>query len=413
MAYYLPITPALLGRRVENAPLDDFDLTRPGNRHWRAAENEVAVMGPPPVVMSPHVSYEDLVFNAGHRPRFHQNSGIASVTKLDDVYFDSTNFMLFTREHLFVEPYTRLDATSDLSRIDWASTATVAPFTDNVMVCERADNVTGEAQQTLFLDHTMFDRARRVEVPCLLFGNHGAMVYYHWLLEGVTRGWFLERFPQLRDLPRLLPANQPGYIHDTLHCHGVDASRTAGYDGGIYHFKTLIVPSYLTPLQDAGRRSIDYLRRCGPKEREEGLPRRFYISRADAVTRQIGNEAEILAALKPLGVEPLSLGGMPFARQAALFRDAELIVAPHGGGLANIAYAENAAMVELSPRRWHPCFWHLANLSNTRHFMVMARSELQRQARHPYIFRTGTNPMRMEFNVGEVLAAVEAALAAR
>lgn len=410
MAHYIPINPSLLGRHCRHASLDDFDITSPGNRYWEVAGNEVATMPGLPTIMSSHVSHEELVFDAGHRPRFHQNSGVASITKLEDVYFDATNFMLFTRDTLFIEPYTHLDVNSRLDRIDWASTATVAPFTDNIMVCDQRDNRTGAGREVVFLDHDMFARARRVEHPCLLLAIHGTSVYYHWLIEGLARTWYLHAFPQLMNIPRLLPINPPGYVLDTLRGYGVSEEHSAWFDGGIYHFKTLIVPSYLTPLQDAGRRSVDYLRKRAPVVDAGDLPRRFYISRNDAVTRQIGNEAAILAALEPYGVRPLSLTGMPFAKQVALFREAELVVAPHGGGLANLVYGRDTAVVELSPRRWHPCFWHLTGLVGARHAMVMASSELQRQARHPYIFRTGTNPIRMEFDVGEVVAAVEAVL---
>lgn len=411
MPMYTPISLSLFGRHCEVAPSGDRDFARPGNRHWIVAPNETAIMGRMPTVASPHVSLTDLFFDAGHRPRLQQESGVASLTRLEDVYFDANFHLLFTRDTLFIEAVTKLDLHSSLDEVNWASTDTIFPFTDNVMICERQDNVTKAREKAFFIDAELYERAKPIELPCLLLANHGSSVYYHWLLEGLSRTWFLHEYPELADLKLLMPRALLQFNMESLLYYGIGENRIAGFDGGIYHFKTLFVPSFLASRQDASRRTVDYLR-SRMHRGGGGGPKRFYISRSDAITRQVTNEAAITEALARFGVEVVSLIGMPFAEQVALFRDAELVVAPHGGGLANIAYCrEGTAVVELSQRRWHPCFWHLSNLASCRHHMVMATSETQRLARHPYVFRTGTNPMRMEFDVGQVVAAVEAALA--
>lgn len=413
MSYYVSVTPSLLGRYCETDAAAAFDPERSGNRYCEAAASEVTVMDRLPILATDHTSYDDLFANAGHRPRLRQDSGVPSLSRLEDIYFDSTNFFLFTRDHLFIEPFTRLDARSSLETVNWASTDTIAPFSDNLMVCDQQDNLTGAVHKNYYVQGDLFDRARRVEETCVLLANHGTTVYYHWLLEGLTRTWYLERFPELNRYRLLMPGVIPQYAGESLSHYGVSSDRLAQLDGGIYHFKTLLVPSLLVPCQDASPRSITYLQRHAPQVTNSSLPRRFYITRTDAITRQVGNEAAILAALAPLGVVPVQLSGMSFAEQVALFRQAELIVAPHGGGLANMAYGQGAAVVELSPRRWHPCFWYLSNLTAGRHIMVVAVNELQRLARHPYVFRTGTNPLRMEFDPAHVVAGVEIALSGR
>lgn len=106
---------------------------------------------------------------------------------------------------------------------------------------------------------------------------------------------------------------------------------------------TLLVPSYpafRTPLQ---RWVKEFFRSRFPTKAPPS--RRLYISRADAKWRKVLNENELVGKLTPLGVEPVVLGGMKMKDQIALFQQAELIVAPHGAGLANLAFCQPATKV--------------------------------------------------------------------
>jgi len=66
--------------------------------------------------------------------------------------------------------------------------------------------------------------------------------------------------------------------------------------------------------------------------------RRLLISRRDSQWRRIGNEAEIVDVLRPLGFEVIVPGELAFADQIAAFRDATHVIAPHGAGLTNVLW---------------------------------------------------------------------------
>jgi len=84
-----------------------------------------------------------------------------------------------------------------------------------------------------------------------------------------------------------------------------------------------------------------------------GRRRRLYIDRRGAPNRRLVNETEVIAALARFVVQPVSLDGATLADLAALFADAELVVAPHGAGLANIVFApHDCRVVELLPDRY-------------------------------------------------------------
>jgi hypothetical protein len=76
-----------------------------------------------------------------------------------------------------------------------------------------------------------------------------------------------------------------------------------------------------------------------------GESRRIYISRNDARLRRVLNERRLLPMLQALGFERAVLGDLPIARQVALFRQADIVVAPHGAGLAHIAWCKPGTKV--------------------------------------------------------------------
>jgi hypothetical protein len=98
-------------------------------------------------------------------------------------------------------------------------------------------------------------------------------------------------------------------------------------------------------------------------DRPSRRDRRLLISRREASYRRIGNEAALLDALRPLGFEAVALETLPLTEQAALLHDADAVVAPHGAGLTNLLYAQNAAVVELFP-----------NPVVTPHYLLLAAS---------------------------------------
>ena len=78
--------------------------------------------------------------------------------------------------------------------------------------------------------------------------------------------------------------------------------------------------------------------------------------------RRVKNEAELVAALEPLGFEAVDPGVLAPAEQVRAFAEAEYIVGPHGARLTNLAFAApGAAVIELFAHDYvNECFWALA-----------------------------------------------------
>jgi len=82
----------------------------------------------------------------------------------------------------------------------------------------------------------------------------------------------------------------------------------------------------------------------------EESAKRIYVSRDDARLRRVLNEKSFTPRLEALGFQRAVLGDLPIARQIALFRQAEIVVAPHGAGLAHIAWCKpGTRIIEFFP----------------------------------------------------------------
>jgi hypothetical protein len=73
---------------------------------------------------------------------------------------------------------------------------------------------------------------------------------------------------------------------------------------------------------------------------------RIYISRRDASNRQETKTERLLTEqLSRHGFESVVLTGMKFVDQVSLFRNAEVVLAPHGAGLANLVFCSPGTRV--------------------------------------------------------------------
>jgi hypothetical protein len=198
--------------------------------------------------------------------------------------------------------------------------------------------------------------------------------YWHWLMEGLVHAVRLDEVGLLAALNRLIicaDASVPRVIAESLQAVGIDdAIVFATPDAFDWSATELVVPMRApgfgglvdeTDSSDLGEIRIQNAkydngpdmravrRRLGLERARRPRPwRRLFVSRRDATKRRIANEAALLTALRPLGFEPIVPGGLTFAEQVTMFSSAELVVGPHGAGLANALFMpRGSAVLEL------------------------------------------------------------------
>lgn len=189
-----------------------------------------------------------------------------------------------------------------------------------------------------------------VEEEAVLLG--GGPNWSHGVLDWASKLAVLERFPELERLPVLVSGDIPRSILDLMEMLGLERGRLVTLPpDAVVAARRLWLPSLTHAYQKTAPMHVEFLRRrlAGAMAEGPARPRRrIFLSRRQAGYRMLLNEAEVLAALAPLGVEPVVPDGLSMAEQVALFASAELIVGPIGGGSAAIAFAPpGAAYVEL------------------------------------------------------------------
>src|SRR5262245_9398962 len=221
-----------------------------------------------------------------------------------------------------------------------------------------------------WLHHSCFKR-RRIPVIKELNGWYATVTYptskayFHWMMDSLPRMRLLTQYMGLLD-GLMVPEGHTAFHEQSLEALGIPRAKLIplGPDSH-YRVRHLFVPKYF-----AWYNPPDWLHQWFKQAflANAELPapaqsrKRIYISRADAGHRRVTNEPEVIAFLQSLDFEIFTLANMPFLDQARLFFEADLVVAPHGAGLANLVFCRpGARIVEIFTPTWMPpCFYTLA-----------------------------------------------------
>jgi capsular polysaccharide biosynthesis protein len=193
--------------------------------------------------------------------------------------------------------------------------------------------------------------------------------YYHWICEVLPRLWMLKTAHN--DGVVILPDyfSKYKFAIDALNLLGVKYLLTERQYS--HRFKTLAtvdtepkwgnaVPAIIDSMVKAVKTALQ-LPKVNPH-------RKVYISRAKAPSRKISNEAELLPHLQEAGFEIVYAEELSFAEQVKLFHETSVLLAIHGGGMANVVFMQpftkileiRAADIKANPL----CYWRLANILN-------------------------------------------------
>jgi hypothetical protein len=221
---------------------------------------------------------------------------------------------------------------------------------------------------TVLIDEAALDAAPRLRGPHVSIVNGNAINYYHWTIDGLLPLFILR--PYLPpDVTLLMPqtlldcAGTPGQVDHmaALRAWGMDDMKMVVAPPPVCHVEEIYWLDHGSPLDfpaavfHAARAAV--LGRLGPPDFiAPGAKRRIYIPRRGI--RRVANEAAVEHALRPYGFESILMENYPPAEQISMFRDAEMVVGPHGAGLSNIMFcAPGARVMEFMPQQEYRSFF--------------------------------------------------------
>ena len=190
--------------------------------------------------------------------------------------------------------------------------------------------------------------------------------YYHWLTQCIpSMFWALAACNQA-DTLFALPSLTPWQEH-ALALAGMSELERYPVDSRQQYAVAQL--SYTTFTQGASTyrpsdKAAEVFRLIRSRVTRDSTPANsvIYVSREDAASRRMENEAEVTAALKAEGVDIVVPSRYSIEAQIATFSGAKAVIGPHGAGLTNIVFCEPGATLYeiMADNKPNPCYANLA-----------------------------------------------------
>ncbi|WP_368417355.1 DUF563 domain-containing protein [Falsiroseomonas sp.] len=173
--------------------------------------------------------------------------------------------------------------------------------------------------------------------------------YFNWTLRYASRIGLYQAQTEAKRL--LIPRLSKRYIADTLEFLGVPQQECHSIEGPVLCERLKIVSPVALGRYEISPLITDTLRghsRVASLWRSEKKP--LYIPRRNVAMRLVTNQTAVEAELTAHGFRIFDNAAHSVQEQVKAFRNASMIVAPHGAGLSNIVYCDpDTPVIELVP----------------------------------------------------------------
>lgn len=196
--------------------------------------------------------------------------------------------------------------------------------------------------------------SEHIDLACSLV-NYWSRLYAHWISEGLTRLESLEYYSQKtgRKPVLIIDKDPPLWKIKSLESMGYRPEDCIQWNGYRAKVNELVICS---KRREEGRVSI---KACyWVRERilsnidSYGISQvtfspNIFISRKKSNARRIINEEEVINTLAEMDFVTYVLEDINWQEQVKIFAQAKIIVAPHGAGLTNMIFSQNATIIEI------------------------------------------------------------------
>lgn len=239
--------------------------------------------------------------------------------------------------------------------------------------------------------HTVFEiesmpELTYVDLTVAVIAAQAPANYYHWMLEIVPRIKML-RDSKVRFDKLYVPYLRFNFQWESLGKLGfTEKDLIFGYQDVYIQAARVVAPSLVNYKCSTNPPwAIRFLRDVFLPGDNNGLPqkKRLYISRKDVTTdwarRYIINAGEVWAYLQSKGFDKVVLEDLPLEEQVKLFNSAEIVLGPHGAGLANLVFCRPGTKVFefFHPELLDQAYWFLSDqLKLEHHCLTTSLDEL-------------------------------------
>ena len=175
--------------------------------------------------------------------------------------------------------------------------------------------------------------------------------------------------------------------------------------GDLLHLERTLVPKHKVRFIGS---TIQFFQDVAARSGKGTGQRRIYISRKLTSARRVTNDDAVVDMVRDFGFEPVCLEQKPLSEQITIFREADVIIGPHGAGFANIVFSRSGTtlleFLQESAKYKVPLFSELTALAGGRHAVLLTKPEIN--PNHP----GHAGNMDMSVNCKELQAALKSLL---
>lgn len=205
--------------------------------------------------------------------------------------------------------------------------------------------------------------------------THAPTNYAHWLLEALPRLAVLDRFPP--DMRIIVPSHLQVWQETSLRWLGL-LDRCRRTSETYIELENYYFSGAPTMIVCYSPYSVNFLRThlLPHGSSTTQTPKRFFLKRSGQL-RSLVNAGEVEAFFQKAGWDVVDTGAMRLEEQIALFRNAEVIVAVHGAGVANIVWASpGCKLLELVPENYlNGCYEWMAYVLGVEYRYELCRAD--------------------------------------
>ena len=190
--------------------------------------------------------------------------------------------------------------------------------------------------------------------------------YYHWIVGTVPKIRYIKKYEQKtgENVTFLLPSGLPNWASESLSLLGYPSDKFVTSKNPIYMTDNLIIPPHPFPgTQEDYNWLREQIFQAVPLN-VSGKSTNIYISRENAIGRQVVNEDALVDMLSQNNFEKFILEERSVKENILLFSKADTVVSPHGAGLTDILFCRNPTIIELFGSRKNDAYEQIADLLN-------------------------------------------------
>ena len=231
--------------------------------------------------------------------------------------------------------------------------------------------------------------------------------YCHWLLDQLPRTY------QLEPAQHLIMHTLAPFMQKMLEKMGIESERVIETNtSSIIKVKRLSIESSMAkhfhhPCQEMNGTLVEYVKNglaAGVAPVKENCRHKYvYISRNRAARRRVSNETELVKCLESYDFKVLYPEDLSMAEQISVFRDASVIVTPHGAGLANILFCKEATVIEIFNQNYGtPTFRLMCQLMGLDYQHIIGKNPLLSKSEQQRVGRAALQKEDIEVDIDKL-----------